>query len=135
MDISVRYYTRSGNTEKLAMAIANAVGAHAKSVNVPLKQKADVLFLGCSYYAFDVDKNVKKFILENKENIGKIICFGTSAMLGSTKKQVKKVADEVGVLVADEEFHCYGSFGPMYKGHPNEKDIKKAVEFAKRIKN
>lgn len=135
MNISVRYYTRSGNTKKLAMAIAKAVGTQAESVEVSLKTKADILFLGCSYYAFDVDENVKKFILENKENIGKIVCFGTSAMLGSTKKQVKKVADEVGVLVADEEFHCYGSFGPMHKGHPNEKDIKKAIEFAKKMKN
>lgn len=134
MNISVRYYTRSGNTEKLAMAIAEAVGAEAKDINISLDGKADVLFLGCSYYAFDVDENVKKFILDNKENIGKIVCFGTSAMLGSTKKQVKKVADEAGVAVADEEFHCYGSFGPMHKGRPNDKDLEKAAMFAKSVK-
>lgn len=134
MNIQVRYYTRSGNTEKLAMAIADAVSADAQSVEVSLTEKADILFLGCSYYAFDVDEAVKKFILENKEKIGKIVCFGTSAMLGSTKKQVKKVADEAGVPVADEEFHCYGSFGPMHKGRPNEKDKKAAIEFAKEMK-
>lgn len=133
MNISVRYYTRSGNTEKLAKAIAGAVGAEAKNVKEPLEAKADILFLGCSYYAFDVDEEVKKFILENKANIGKIVCFGTSAMLGSTKKQVKKVTEEAGVAVADEEFHCYGSFGPMHKGRPNEKDINAAVAFAKKI--
>lgn len=134
MNISVRYYTRSGNTEKLAMAIADAVGVQAQQVNVPLEEKADILFLGSSYYAFDVDDTVKEFILSNKDNIGKIVCFGTSAMMGSTRKSVKKVADEAGVPVADEEFHCYGSFGPMHKGRPNESDIENAVAFAKKYK-
>lgn len=134
MNISVRYYTRSGNTEKLAMAIADAVGVQAESVKIPLNEKADILFLGSSYYAFDVDDAVKEFILANKDKIGKIICFGTSAMMGSTIKQVKKVADEAGVSVAEDEFHCYGSFGPMHKGRPNEKDIANAVAFAKNAK-
>ena len=135
MKIAVRYYTRSGNTEKLAKAIADAVGTEAKSVEVSLETKADILFLGCSYYAFDVDEAVKRFIAANKEKIGKIVCFGTSAMMGSTKKQVKKAADGAGVSVADEEFHCYGSFGLMHKGRPNETDIKAAVKFAERMKN
>lgn len=134
MNISVRYYTRSGNTEKLAVAIGEAVGVEVQQVNVPLEEKADILFLGCSYYAFDVDDAVKEFILSNKENIGKIVCFGTSAMMGSTIKLVKKVADEAGVPVANEEFHCYGSFGPMHKGRPNDNDIANAVTFAKNIK-
>lgn len=134
MNIAVRYYTRTGNTEKLAKAIAEAVSASAEKVDVALQEKADILFLGCSYYAFDVDDAVKQFISENRSKIGKIYCFGTSAMLGSTKKQVKKASADIGVSVADEEFHCYGSFGPMHKGRPNEKDIGKAVDFAKKVK-
>lgn len=133
MRISVRYYTKSGNTEKLAEAIGEALNVQAKNVNIPLEAKADILFLGSSYYAFDVDPAVKTFIHENKDKIGKIITFGTSAMLGSTLKQVKKVADEAGVKVADEEFHCYGSFGLMHKGRPNAKDLIKASEFAKSV--
>lgn len=133
MKISVRYYTRSGNTKKLATAIADAVAAQAKDVSVPLTEKADILFLGCSYYAFDVDEAVKKFILENSKNIGKIVCFGTSAMMKSMIKPVKKVADEAGVSVAKEDFHCKGSFGPMHKGKPDKDDLKRAADFAKKI--
>ena len=33
---------------------------------IPLMEKADILFLGCSYYAFDVDEAVKKFISKKK---------------------------------------------------------------------
>ena len=132
MNIAVRYYTRSGNTEKLAKAIAEAVGVRAESVAEPLSEKADVLFLGCSYYAFDVDDAIKDFILANREKIARIVCFGTSAMMKSTHKPMKKVADEAGVTLADEEFHCRGSFGPVHKGRPNGDDLKKAAEFAKK---
>lgn len=133
MKIAVRYYTRSRNTKKLAQAIAEAVAVEAKDVSVPLEEKAEVLFLGCSYYAFDVDQAVKDFIISNKDNIGKIVCFGTSAMMRSMKKPVSKVAKAVGVEVDDEEFHCHGQFGKVHKGRPNEVDLKAATEFAKNV--
>ena len=135
MKIAVRYYTRSGNTEKLAKAIAGAVGAKAEPVTVPLAEKADILFLGCSYYAFDVDEAVKSFIFENKDSIGKIVCFGTSAMMKSTRKPMNKVCDAAGVRLSDQEFHCRGSFGPMHKGHPDEQDLTNAAAFAKMVVN
>ena len=133
MKVSVRFYTRSGNTEKLADAIAKAIGVRAENVSVPLENKVDVLFLGCSYYAFDVDENVKKFIKDNKDKIGKIICFGTSAMMKSVYKPMKKVAEEYGIDIAKEDFHCRGSFGPVHKGRPNADDLNNAKVFAKRV--
>lgn len=133
MNIAVRYYTRSGNTKKLAAAIADALSVDAEDITATLTEKVDILFLGCSYYAFDVDEAVKNFISENKDKIGKIVCFGTSAMMKSMKKPVSKVADTVGVIVADEEFHCRGSFGPMHKGRPNAKDLEAISAFAKKI--
>lgn len=133
MNIAVRYYTRSGNTKRLAEAVAGAVAAEAKPVTVPLTEKADILFLGCSYYAFDVDESVKQFMTDNKENIGKIVCFGTSAMMSSMKKPVRKVAQPLGLTIAEEEFHCRGEFKLFHKGRPNEEDAKAAADFAKRV--
>lgn len=130
---AVRYYTRSGNTKKLAEAIAAAINVEALDMNNTLEEKVDTLFLGCSYYAFDVDETVKKFIVDNKDNIGKIVCFGTSAMMKSMKKPVMKVADTVGVKVAEDEFHCRGEFMKLHKGRPNEDDLKAAAAFAKKI--
>lgn len=130
---AVRYYTRSGNTKKLAEAIAAAINVEALDMNNALEEKVDTLFLGCSYYAFDVDETVKKFIVDNKDNIGKIVCFGTSAMMKSMKKPVMKVADTVGVKVAEDEFHCRGEFMKLHKGRPNEDDLQAAAAFAKKI--
>ncbi len=133
MKVAVRFYTRSGNTEKLAKAIAEVIGVTAENVNVPLENKVDLLFLGCSYYAFDVDENIKTFIKENKDKIGKMVCFGTSAMMKSVYKPMKKVAEEYGVEIAKEDFHCHGSFGPLHKGRPNADDLNNARKFAKNI--
>lgn len=132
MNIAIRYYTRSGNTQKLADAISKALNTEACDVSVPLHEKTDLLFLGCSYYAFDVDEAVKDFIVNNKDNIGKIVCFGTSAMMKSMKKPVTKVAKTVGITVADEEFHCRGKFGKLHKSRPDADDLARAVEFAKK---
>ena len=133
MNIAIRYYTRSGNTKKLADAISDALNIEAFDVSVPLSKKTDILFLGCSYYAFDVDPIVKDFIVNNKDNIGKIVCFGTSAMMKSMKKPVTKVAKTVGITVADEEFHCRGRFGKIHKNRPDADDLKDAAEFAKKV--
>ena len=133
MNIAIRYYTRSGNTKKLADAISEALNIEAFDVSVPLSEKTDILFLGCSYYAFDVDPIVKDFIVNNKDNIGMIVCFGTSAMMKSMKKPVTKVAKTVGITVSDEEFHCRGRFGKIHKNRPDADDLKDASEFAKKV--
>lgn len=132
MNVAVRYYTRSGNTQKLAEAIAEAVSVNAKDVSAALEEKTDILFLGCSYYAFDIDQAVKDFIAGNKDNIDKIVCFGTSAMMKSMKKPVSKIAKPLGICVADEEFHCRGQFGKLHKDRPDAKDLKNAAEFARK---
>lgn len=130
MNLAIRYYTRSGNTEKLANAIGDALSIPSVSIETPLTEKVDILFLGCSYYAFDMDVKVKAFLKDNKDMIGSIACFGTSAMMKSMKKPMRKVLDELGITLLEEEFHCHGSFGPVHKGKPDEKDLKAAQKFA-----
>lgn len=133
MKIAVRFFTRSGNTKKLAEAIAKAVNLEAGDISCPLSEKTDILFLGCSYYAFDVDPEVKRFIRENKASIGKIVCFGTSAMMKSIRKRVRKVAAPLGIDVAEEEFHCRGQFKKVHPGKPDKSDLDAAAAFAAKV--
>lgn len=133
MKIAVRYYTKSGNTKKLADAIAKAVGVEAKEVSEPLGEPVDILFLGSSVYAAGVDAAVKQFIAVNHANIGILYNFSTAALLSSTYKQVQKLATEHGIKMAEEEFHCRGSFAVMHKGRPNQEDLDAAVAFAKKV--
>ncbi|MBD5528660.1 MAG: flavodoxin [Lachnospiraceae bacterium] len=133
MKIGVRYYTRSGNTKKLAEAIAKAVGAEAKTVEEPLREDVDILFLGSSVYAYGVDDSIKKFISNIDVKVGKVVNFSTAALIKSTYKQVGKLLAEKGIVQAEEEFYCKGSFGPMHKGKPDEKDCEAAAAFAKKV--
>lgn len=134
MKIAVRYYTKTGNTKRLAEAIAEAVGVEAFPISVPVTEKTDILFLGNSYYAFSIDPEVRDFIRSlDKEKIGKIVNFGSAAMLNSTWKKVKAEADKAGIPMDEREFHCKGEFKGIHKGRPDGDDLKAAAEFAGKI--
>ena len=133
MNIAIRYFSRTGNTKKLADAISEAVNVPALTADMPLDEKADILFLGSSVYAAGVDEVVKRFLKDNKDKIGTIVNFSTAALLPSTYAQVKKLAEALDINVCDLEYHCRGSFGPLHKDRPNAADCKAAGEFAKSI--
>lgn len=134
MKYAVRYYTKTGNTKRLAEAIANVAGVEALPISEPITEQVDILFLGNSYYAFSIDPEVKNFIGGLDKNlVGKIINFGSAAMLNSTYKKVKAEADKVGIAMDDREFHCKGEFKGLHKGRPNADDVNAAAEFAKKI--
>ena len=132
MKVAVRYYTKTGNTKKLAVAVAEALGAEALPISAPVSEPVDLLFLGNSYYAFSIDPEVRAFIRSlDKEKVGRIVNFGSAAMLNSTYKKVRAEAEKVGIPVSDREFHCRGEFKGIHKGRPNEEDLKAAAAFAK----
>ena len=133
MKIAVRYYSRGGNTKKIAEAIAQALGVEAKTVSEPLEEDVDILFLGSAPYAFDVDDEVKKFIAGIRVSVGKVVSFSTSAAVKSTRKYVEKLLAEKKIPVAREEFSCRGAFAMLHKGRPNEDDRKAAADFARGI--
>ena len=136
MKVAVRYYTKTGNTRRLAEAIAKAVGAEALPLNAPLAESVDVLFLGNSYYAFSIDPEVRQYVQSlDPRRVGRIANFGSAAMLNSTWKKVKAAADQAGIPMDEREFHCRGEFKGLHKGRPDESDLKAAAEFARKIMN
>ncbi|MBO5999441.1 MAG: flavodoxin [Lachnospiraceae bacterium] len=132
--VAVRYYTKTGNTKRLAEAVAEAVGTEALPISVPVEEPVDILFLGNSYYAFTIDPEVRDFVRSlDKAKVGRIVNFGSAAMLNSTYKKVKAEADKAGVPMDEREFHCKGEFKALHKGRPNAEDMKAAAEFARKI--
>ena len=134
MKIAVRYYTKTGNTKKLAEAVAEAVGAEALPLSAPIEERVDILFLGNSDYAVTIDPEVRDFVRSlDSGKVGRIVNFGSAAMLNSTYKKVKAEADKAGVPMDEREFHCKGEFKGIHKGRPNEEDLKAAAAFARKI--
>ena len=134
MKIAVRYYTKTGNTKRIAEAVAKAAGVEALPISVPVSEPVEILFLGNSYYAFNIDPEVRAFVRSlDKDKIGKIVNFGSAALMNSTWKKVKAEADKVGIPMDEREFHCKGEFKQIHKGRPNEEDLRAAEEFARGI--
>ena len=133
MTVAIRYFSRGGNTKKLADAISSEIGIEAKTVKEKLTEDVDILFLGSSVYAYGVDDAVKEFIRGIDVKVGKVVSFSTAALITSTYKQVNKLLKEKNITMSEKEFACKGSFGPMHKGKPDENDVKAVKEFARQI--
>ena len=134
MKIAVRYYTKTGNTKRLAESVATAVDVEPFPISTPITEPVDILFLGNSYYAFTIDPEVRDFIRSlDPGKVGRIVNFGSAALLNSTLKKVKAEADKAGVIMDKREFHCKGEFKGLHKGRPNADDFAAAAEFARSI--
>ena len=135
MKIAIRYYTKTGNTKKLAEAISSAINVEAKTVDEPLTEDVDILFLGSAVYAAGIDSKVKDFIKNINVNVGEVVNFSSAALIESTYKQVKNEVEKKGLKMSDKEFHCRGAFKFVHRGRPNDDDLKDVQEFAKGIIN
>ena len=133
MKIAIRYYTKTGNTKKLAEAISQVVNVEAKTVDEPLTEDVDILFLGSAVYAAGIDGKIKEFIKNIDVNVGEVVNFSSAALIESTYGQVKKEVEAKGIKMSENEFHCRGAFKFVHRGRPNEKDLKDVQEFAKGI--
>lgn len=133
MKIAIRYYTKTGNTKKLAEAISQVVNVEAKTVDEPLTEDVDILFLGSAVYAAGIDGKIKEFIKNIDVNVGEVVNFSSAALIESTYGQVKKEVEAKGIKMSENEFHCRGAFKFVHRGRPNEKDLKNVQEFAKGI--
>ena len=128
MKIAIRYYTKTGNTKKLAEAIGSAINVEAKTIDEPLTEDVDLLFLGSAVYAAGIDKRVKEFIESINMNVGEVVNFSSAALIESTYKQVKKQVEAKGLKMSENEFHCRGAFEFVHRSHPDETDLKNAQE-------
>lgn len=59
MKIEIRYFSKTGNTKKLADAIAQELNNEAKELSAPLIEKVDILFLCNSVYWAGADSGVQ----------------------------------------------------------------------------
>lgn len=131
MNIEVRYVSRSGNTKKLADAIAKAAGVRAKDCSVPITEPVDLLFLGGSMYWGGVDKRLKQFIEGlDPAKVKRAAAFGTAALKAEPDKETEKLIRNKGIALSGESFHCRGEFKAMHKGRPDSDDLGRAEIFA-----
>lgn len=114
--IAVRYYTKTGNTKKLAEEIAAVTGCEAQTTDDSVKDRVDILFLGASVYWGGIDNKIKEFIHSLDANkIGKVAVFSTSALAERALPEIKKLLQAQGIATAEEDFYCRGQFKVLHR--------------------
>jgi flavodoxin len=130
----VIYFSRGGNTRKLAAAIADELGVKAKHIRGAKTLSPDTeLFLGSGLYLLRPSKLVRAFIRNNDLEGRKIALFGCSTTgIGIEVMGMERLLRRRGAVVTGK-FHCPGKFSFLRKGRPSEKDIAAARTFARTI--
>jgi flavodoxin len=132
---SVMYYSMTGNTKKMAQAIAEELGISAVNVKDAAEVPADgILFLGSGCYGSKPGEDMAKFIESHDFTERKVAVFGTSG--GGTGKETEAMADALRQKGADVlgSYYTAGSFLLVISyGHPDSKDLDGARDFARRM--
>ena len=136
MKIAIRYFSKSGNTKKIADSIADECKIQALSIDKPLDSKVDVLFLGCAVYAFEIDTAVKNFLLNlDAKIVTRVAIFTTSALFKKIAfKQVTKILKKKEIQCLEIDFYCKGEYRKMNVGKPDLEDIQRVKKFARMVK-
>ena len=130
----VVYFSATGNTRKVAEAIADELGVVAKNIKTVDTVAQDAfIFLGSGYYGAVLVKQISDFIDRNRLQGRKIALFGTSGFGWEKELSImEKQISNKGVEVVGR-FNCFGRFAAVKIGHPTPDELDQARSFARRI--
>lgn len=110
MKSAVRYFSKIGNTKKIAEAIAAGAGVEAVSVTDEprLAEYAEVLFLGGAPYANIMAPELRQYAEGlTKEKVGRVVLFTTSNWSRRTVLALRKLLRKQGIDVDDDYFYAH----------------------------
>ncbi|MDR1217448.1 MAG: flavodoxin [Oscillospiraceae bacterium] len=133
MNVAVRYFSGTGNTKKVADAVARALGVTAETMSYPVSG-VDLLFIGTPIHAGKLPYEVSSFFEDiGPARVKKVVAFGTSMGGKSPAPLISRLVAPRGIKMAGESYACPGKYLLFKKGRPNDGDIAAAAEFAKRV--
>ena len=110
MKTAVRYFSKLGNTKKIAEAIAQGAGVKAVSIadDPKLHEYVDILFLGGAPYANIMAPELREYAESLKaEQVGRVILFTTSNWSRRTVLALRKLLTNNGIKVDKEYFYAH----------------------------
>ncbi len=110
METAVRYYSKLGNTKKIAEAIAQEAGVKAVSVTEEpdLAEHVGVLFLGGAPYANIMVPQLREYAARlSSDKIGRVVLFTTSNWSRRTVRALRKMLAEKGIPVEKRYFYAH----------------------------
>ena len=139
MNIRVIYHSsQSGNTEKLAQAVAEELKVKAERIGkdgISFPQPVDLLFVGDGIYWAKPHRITRRFFKElNPAPIKNAAVFATYGNQFKIGDDLRKLLQGKGIHVVGDPFTCKGaSVGTKNQGHPDEADLQNVRAFARKI--
>ena len=130
----VLYYSMTGNTRKLASAIAEELGVEALNIKTAKLQRDGVLFLGSGSYGDKPSKDMLKFIEKNDFAGLKVALFGTSGKgAGLEVKGMEEALKHKGANILGGYYSKGWAFVAVNLGRPGKEDLEGARKFAREM--
>jgi flavodoxin len=137
MNAKIFYFSQTGNTKKVAEAMAGATGLRAEKIGGRENGvKADLLFLGAAVYATS-DHGPVPAVLDfigslDPAKVKEACIFTTGFKEGDACGKLRGLLERRGIKVRKESFYCPGRFFLFFNhGRPNAEDLRRAGEFAR----
>jgi flavodoxin I len=130
----VVYFSRTGNTKKVAEAMAAELKVTAKDVKSAGVVSADAFILmGTGCYGATLPKEIADFMKKNTFK-GRIMGLFTTSAFGSAAERglIEKQITERGAIIT-HNFKCYGRFLTAKKAHPTAQELENAKQFARMV--
>ncbi len=140
MGVRVIYASLTGNTAKVARAIADVLGVVPEDIR-GLKPGdvagVGLLFVGDGVYGWKPSRRMVRFLRGLPDLRGVVAAvFGTYGARPAQLPMLKRLLAEKGAEIVGE-FACPGvdwfTFGLLRRGRPNERDLERARAFAAEV--
>ena len=138
MHIKVVYHSMTGNSKKLALAIAEELkvkAQNAKEADATSLNDVDLLFIGDGIYAGKAGKAMLEFIDKlNAKEIKNAAVFATYGGQDKIGADLIALLKNKGINVIGDAYTCKGkAWFIANRSHPTEDELNGVKEFAKRI--
>jgi flavodoxin len=132
MNSGVVYFSRTGNTKKLAEAIAGTAGCTAADISAfDATGTFDILFIGSAVYGGKLEPEFSQFIENlNSAKVKRAALFTTYAFGESASVMIKALLKEKGIDFDDTVYTCRGRFLFFNRKRPDGSDLEGAKKFA-----
>ena len=110
MRTAVRFFSKLGNTRKIAEALAEGAGTKAVSVadEPQLNEYVDILFLGGAPYANIMAPELRAYARGlSADFVGRVALFTTSNWSRRTVRALRKILREKGIPVESGYFYAH----------------------------
>ena len=138
MNSLVAYFSRGGNTRKVAEVIAKELGCNAVDImkERPSISNVDLLIVGSGTYGAKPGEEFVSFLKEIPPATGKRVALFATCSSGVVLwfESMKGILEPKGYQVCGS-FSCFGQISFVRRGYPTAKELAEAAEFAAQLRS